>query len=278
MGVLSVALIQMRSCANENENFLALEQLVRDSAKQGAYYIQTPEMTGIVEKNPRKLLNAIGAQQNNAFFNKCSNLAKELGVWLHIGSNAVLAGDDKCFNRACLFSPMGEPVCIYDKIHMFDANLGAGNVWKESARYIGGNRSVVANIEACDIGLAICYDLRFPQLFRQQAKMGAKILTCPAAFTKPSGEAHWEILLRARAIENGAFMLAAAQGGVHEDGRETYGHSMVVDPWGKIVAQLEHNEPGLLVCDIDLEEVEEARRKIPVLENEKKFSLTNISK
>ena len=276
MGILTVALIQMRSCTNEADNFRTLDIMVRDAASQGAIYIQSPEMTGILEKNPRKLLDGINPQEGNVFFNNCSKLAKELGVWLHIGSNAVKAGNDKCFNRAAIFSPSGEQVCNYDKIHMFDVDLGTGNRWKESARYEAGFQSVVVDMDGVKFGAAICYDIRFPQIFRSQAKLGAKILTCPAAFTKPSGEAHWEILLRARAIENGSFMLAAAQGGVHEDGRETYGHSMIVDPWGGIVGELDHNEPGILVADIDLEKVDEARAKIPALYNGRKFSIVSV--
>lgn len=277
MGIITVALIQMRSDGVEADNFSTLEVFVRDAVRQGAYYVQTPEMTGIIEKNPRKLLDGINAQDGNAFFEKCAMLAKELGIWLHIGSNAVKADNDKCYNRAAMFSPKGEQVCNYDKIHMFDVDLGAGNRWKESARYEAGNQSIVVDVGGVQVGMAICYDVRFPQIFRSQAKLGAKILTCPAAFTKPSGEAHWEILLRARAIENGAFMLAAAQGGLHDDGRETYGHSMIVNPWGKIVAELDHNEPGILVADIDLGEVDEARAKIPALVNERKFSITSIT-
>lgn len=276
MGILTVALIQMRSCGDEVKNFIALEEMVRDAASQGAMYVQSPEMTGMIEKNPRKLLDGINAQEGNAFFAKCSKLAKELGIWLHIGSNAVKADNDKCYNRAAIFSPLGEQVCNYDKIHMFDVDLGAGNRWKESARYEAGYQSMVVDMDGVKIGTAICYDVRFPQIFRSQAKLGAKILTCPAAFTKPSGEAHWEILLRARAIENGAFMLAAAQGGVHEDGRETYGHSMIVDPWGAIVAELNHNEPGILVAEIDLAKVDDARAKIPALNNERKFSIASV--
>lgn len=276
MGILTVALIQMRSCGDEVKNFIALEEMVRDAASQGAMYVQSPEMTGMIEKNPRKLLDGINAQEGNAFFAKCSKLAKELGIWLHIGSNAVKADNDKCYNRAAIFSPLGEQVCNYDKIHMFDVDLGAGNRWKESARYEAGYQSMVVDMDGVKLGTAICYDVRFPQIFRSQAKLGAKILTCPAAFTKPSGEAHWEILLRARAIENGAFMLAAAQGGVHEDGRETYGHSMIVDPWGAIVAELNHNEPGILVAEIDLAKVDDARAKIPALNNERKFSIASV--
>lgn len=276
MGILTVALIQMRSCGDEARNFVALSSMVRDAASQGAMYVQSPEMTGMIEKNPRKLLDGINSQESNVFFDNCSKLAKELGIWLHIGSNAVKAENDKCYNRAAIFSPTGEQVCNYDKIHMFDVDLGVGNRWKESARYEAGNQTFVVDMDGVKLGTAICYDVRFPQLFRSQAKLGAKILTCPAAFTKTSGEAHWEILLRARAIENGAFMLASAQGGIHEDGRETYGHSMIVDPWGAIVAELDHNEPGILVAEIDLEKVDEARSKIPALNNERKFSIASI--
>lgn len=276
MGVVRVACVQMRSGINESQNFSDMEQMVREAASQGAFYIQTPEMSGILQKDGAALLNTISGMVDNHFVKLCSLLSRELGIWLHIGSTATKLDGGKVANRAFLFAPNGKQICFYDKIHMFDVDLGKGNRWKESSRYQAGNRSLVVDVAGFKLGLSICYDVRFPQIYRQQAKLGASVLTCPAAFTKPTGEAHWKTLLQARAIENGAFMIAAAQGGTHEDGRETYGHSMIVNPWGDVIGEIEHNEPGILVANIDIQEVADARAKIPNLVNEKKFSISYI--
>jgi len=176
-------------------------------------------------------------------------------------------------NRAFLFSPQGRLVATYDKIHMFDVDLDNGESWRESATYEPGTKAVVAALPFGRLGLAVCYDLRFPQLFNAEALAGADILTVPAAFTRQTGEAHWHALLRARAIENGAFVIAAAQGGRHEDGRETFGHSMIVDPWGRIVAEADHDSPGVVLADIDLGQVAAARSKIPNLSNARAFEV-----
>jgi predicted amidohydrolase len=254
-----------------------MERLVSRAADQGAIYVQTPEMTGILEKNPESLLNQIASQEEDPVFATAARLAEELGIWLHLGSTAILlpntAQTGKVANRGAIFSPDGVIASIYDKIHMFDVDVDPANSWRESNRYQAGSRAVIVTMDGVKTGMSICYDIRFPQLYRHQAKLGAAILTCPAAFTKPTGQAHWEILLRARAIENGAYMIAAAQGGIHEDGRGTHGHSMVVDPWGRIVGQLDHDREEVLVCDIDLSKVEEARHRIPNLVNEQKFSI-----
>jgi len=172
-----------------------------------------------------------------------------------------------------MFAPSGTRVAVYDKIHMFDVDLDHGESWRESAVYQPGSKAVDVRLPDAMVGLAICYDLRFPELFRREAQAGASILTAPAAFTRQTGEVHWHVLIRARAIENGAFMICAAQGGRHEDGRETYGHSLVVDPMGGIVAELDHDEPGVLVCDIDPQMSSAARERIPNLKNAMPFDL-----
>ena len=277
---LRIACIQMRSGTDPQANVQVMGELVDEAVSQGARYVQTPEMTGLLEKNPKRLLEVIEPQESDPAFLAAGELAKRHGIWFHLGSTAIrrpeTATDGRAANRGGVFSPEGRLVATYDKIHMFDVAVDEDNRWQESARYAPGERAVTVDAGFARIGLSICYDIRFPQLYRQLAKAGAGILTCPAAFTKPTGRAHWETLLRARAIENGAFMIAAAQGGSHEDGRETWGHSMVVGPWGEIVGRLDHDEPGVLVCDLDLCEVESARNRLPVLENERRFAMTKV--
>lgn len=281
MGMLRVACLQMCSGVDVAKNIEQMRELTHQAAKDGAIYVQSPEMSGLLQKNPKLLLETIVQEKDDPVFAACSALAREFGIWFHLGSTPVeleeTAETKKAANRSALFSPRGELIVTYDKIHMFDVALDEQNRWMESNRYQAGNRTFVVDLNGVKLGLSICYDVRFPQIFRQQAKLGAKILSCPSSFTKPTGEAHWEILLRARAIENGAFMIAAAQGGKHEDGRETYGHSMIVDPWGEIIAELEDDQPGVLVADIDLNLVDEARKRIPNLLNERKFSISDIS-
>ena len=277
---LRVACIQMRSGTDPDANVRFMSELVDEAVAQGARYVQTPEMTGLLEKNPKRLLEVIQFQDGDPAFRAAGELAKRHGIWFHLGSTAIRRAetetDGRAANRGAVFSPDGKLVATYDKIHMFDVAVDEKNRWQESARYAPGERAVMVDAGSAQIGLSICYDIRFPQLYRQLAKAGAGILTCPAAFTRPTGKAHWEALLRARAIENGAFMIAAAQGGSHEDGRETWGHSTVIGPWGEIVGKLDHDEPGVLVCDLDLSEVESSRSRLPVLENERRFAITKV--
>jgi deaminated glutathione amidase len=202
-----------------------------------------------------------------------SRLAAELKVVLHVGSLALDAGGGRIANRAFLFDPDGEVVARYDKIHLFDVDLPGGESWRESATYTPGGRAVVVDLAWCRLGVTICYDLRFPQLYRALAHAGAEVLTAPAAFTRQTGEAHWQVLQRARAIENGAFMVSAAQAGRHADGRETYGHSIIVAPWGEVLAEAGGEGPGVILAEIDLERAADARRRIPSLKNERPFAL-----
>ncbi|HRP79484.1 MAG TPA: carbon-nitrogen hydrolase family protein, partial [Aquamicrobium sp.] len=206
-----------------------------------------------------------------------AKLAAELGIVVHLGSTAIARADGKIANRAFVFGPDGGLLATYDKIHMFDVDLDNGESWRESAAYTPGDAAVVVDLDFARLGLGICYDVRFPQLFRAQALAGAQILTMPAAFTRQTGEAHWHVLQRARAIENGAFVISAAQGGRHEDGRETYGHSLIVDPWGRVVAEADHDEPGVVIADIDLAEVAQARARIPNLKNAREFRVVHAA-
>ena len=240
MKTLKAACIQMRSGTSVECNVEMLSGMVRQAAGDGARYIQTPEMSGLLQKNPKLLMETVRLQDEDPVFAACSGLAGELGIWLHLGSTAIrLPQTDntgKAANRAALFAPTGELKLTYDKIHMFDVSVDEQNQWRESNRFEAGNQAYVVEMDGIKTGISICYDMRFPQLYRHQARLGAQILTCPSSFTKPTGRAHWEIILRARAIENGAFMLAAAQGGTHEDGRETYGHSMMINPGERLLA------------------------------------------
>jgi predicted amidohydrolase len=199
-------------------------------------------------------------------------LARELKVWVLIGSALVARGSDKAANRAVLVSDRGEVITTYDKLHMFDVDLPNGDRYRESSLYEPGEDARIVDTPWGKLGLTICYDMRFPQLYRALAKAGAEIIAVPAAFTRPTGEAHWEVLLRARAIENGVFILAPAQGGTHEDGRTTWGHSIAVDPWGRILAAAGDDEPGVVMVDLDLDQVRTTRQAIPSLKNERDFT------
>ncbi|MER8442461.1 carbon-nitrogen hydrolase family protein [Mesorhizobium sp. M1066] len=273
MGVFKAAAIQMRSGESPERNAVDLERLVREAAGQGAAYIQTPEMTGALIRDRQARAASFTSEDKDIVVSTARKLAKELGVFLHIGSTAILRADGKLANRALLFGPDGAALATYDKIHMFDVDLDNGESWRESAAYEPGTEAVVTEIEGAKLGFAVCYDLRFPQLFRAEALAGADLLSVPAAFTRQTGEAHWHVLLRARAIENGAYVVAAAQGGLHEDGRETYGHSLIVDPWGRIIAEATHDEPAVIVAEIDPAQSLAARKKIPNLRNARDFAV-----
>ncbi len=273
MTTLRVAALQMRSTMDVAKNVAAFEELVRKAASDGADYVQSPEMTGALVRDRATLKSLITSQDDDAVAAKASALAQELGIHVHVGSTAIALDDGKVANRAFLFGPDGALIATYDKIHMFDVDLDNGESWRESNTYEPGRETVIADIGEARLGMSVCYDLRFPQLFRAQAQAGADILTVPAAFTRQTGEAHWHVLLRARAIENGAWLVAAAQGGKHEDGRETYGHSMVVAPWGEIVAEADHDEPGVVIADIDISKSAVARKRIPNLANARPFDV-----
>ncbi|MBB2972661.1 carbon-nitrogen hydrolase family protein [Mesorhizobium sp. RMAD-H1] len=273
MSTFRAAAIQMRSGTDPQANVAALEQLVDEAAAKGAAYVQTPEMTGAVQRNREGLAAVLRDEENDLVVRAASRLAAKHGIHLHIGSTAIAVEAGKIANRAFLFGPRGEKITSYDKIHMFDVDLDNGESWRESAVYAAGADTVIADLPFGRMGLAICYDVRFPQLFRAQAEAGASILTAPAAFTRQTGEAHWHVLQRARAIENGAFIISAAQGGLHEDGRETYGHSLIVSPWGKVLAEADHDEPAVIVADIDTAESAAARRKVPNLKNARPFGI-----
>ncbi len=277
MSQFRAALVQMRSARTVEPNIRDAEALIREAAGQGAVYIQTPENTNILEPDPAALFAAITDEAFDPTLKRLKALAEELKIWLHIGSLAIRETDTKAANRAFLISPDGEIVARYDKIHLFDVDLANGERFRESDRVRPGHEAVTYAAPFGVLGFSICYDMRFAHLYRALAKAGgAEILTAPAAFTKTTGEAHWHVLLRARAIENGAYMLAAAQGGTHETGRQTYGHSIAIDPWGRVIAEA-GIDPGVLVVDIDLDEVAKVRGRIPSLKHDRPFKAPDLA-
>lgn len=270
---MRVAAVQMRSGIDPDVNAADFAALVREAAEAGATYVQTPEMTGLIQRHREPFARTVRAEGDEPVLRAAAELAGELGIWLHVGSTPVSAGGDKAANRSVIFGPDGSRRASYDKIHMFDVDLDNGESWRESALYAPGDKMVCADLgETARLGLSICYDLRFPHLYRDMALAGVGIIAVPAAFTRQTGEAHWHVLLRARAIENGAFVVAAAQGGTHDDGRETYGHSLVIDPWGRIIAEKADTEPGFIIADIDLGAVDAARARIPNLKNARDYA------
>ncbi len=271
MPVFKAAAVQMRSGASVPANLDDAERLIREAAAAGADYVLTPEMTNILCRDRATLLAAVAPEVGNPELARFTALARDLGIFLHIGSMAVSLGPESVANRAYLIAPDGTILARYDKIHMFDVNLPGGESYRESALYRPGAEAVVADLPFARLGLSVCYDVRFPQLFQALASAGASVIAIPAAFTKTTGEAHWHVLLRARAIETGAFVVSAAQGGHHEDGRDTYGHSMIVDPWGRILAEA-GTEPGVIVAGIDPAESADARARIPALANRRDFT------
>jgi len=274
---MKIALVQMRSTRTLTDNVDAACVMIEEAAGAGAHYVQTPEMTSLIERDRTRMAEVVTADAVEDAIARLSALADRLNITVHIGSMAVPLADGRFANRAHLFGPDGALITTYDKIHMFDVDLANGESWRESAIYAPGDRCVVANLGQLRLGLGICYDLRFSPMFRAQAQAGADLLTAPAAFTRQTGKAHWHVLLRARAIETGSYVAAAAQGGTHEDGRETFGHSIVIDPWGQVIAEKADDEPGLLLADLDMSRVADARGKIPALEHDRAFSLDRVS-
>ena len=265
--VFTAACVQLCSGLDSAKNRSDAAALIEAAAAEGARFVATPEMTSLLDKKPRRLFDALPAREDVGLIKFFADLAERLCVHLLIGSMPVALSHQPrlAANRSFLFGPKGQVLARYDKIHMFDVTLPNGETWKESAIYRPGEKSVCVKTALATIGLSICYDIRFPALYRSLAQRGAEILTVPAAFTRKTGEDHWEILLRARAIENGAYIVAPAQGGAHEDGRETHGHSMIIDPWGEVIAQLDHDRPGYCLAPIDLEKVKTTRQQIPNL-------------
>jgi predicted amidohydrolase len=267
---IKVACVQLRSTDDVDENIAEASNLVRSAAKAGAHFIATPENTTLMAVDGGAKLEKTVAESDDKAVPAFSALAEELGIWLLVGSLAIKVSDKKTANRSYLFDPKGRIEVRYDKIHLFDVNLPSGETYRESNTVAPGAEAVVANLPWARLGLSVCYDLRFPHLYRTLAKAGAEILTVPSAFTETTGKAHWHVLLKARAIENGCFVVAPAQGGTHANGRKTYGHSMIVGPWGDILAE-GGVDPGVIAAELDLEEVAAARARLPSLHHDRPF-------
>ena len=259
-------LVQLRSGRSVGPNLDKAEALIRRAAKGGAVYVQTPENTGLMELKPELVVEAAETEGKNVALARLKALARELGIWLHVGSLAVKLDKVLVANRSYLIDPEGRIAARYDKLHMFDVDLPGGESYRESQYFKPGDKAMLADLPFGRLGLSICYDLRFPALYRALASAGAEIIAVPSAFTKQTGEAHWNVLMRARAIENGCYVMAAAQGGMHENGRSTYGHSLVVSPWGEVLAE-GGEDPCVIFADIDLAASAEARARIPALKH-----------
>jgi predicted amidohydrolase len=267
-----VGLVQMCAGRTVDRNIAAATELIRAAARGGAQYVQTPEMTNILELDRERLLAAIKPEADDPGVTQFRFLARELGIWLHVGSLALVGERGRPVNRSLLISPEGRIDARYDKIHMFDVDLPGGESYRESANYEPGREAVVAALPWGQLGMTICYDLRFPHLHRALAKAGARFLAVPAAFTKPTGLAHWHTLLRARAIENQCYVFAAGQGGCHENGRETFGHSLVISPWGEVLAEADV-QPAVTFADVELQRLEDVRRQVPSLRHDRPFDV-----
>ncbi len=268
----TVGLVQMRSGLTPAANLDTAIKLIGEAKSAGADYVQTPEMTNIMDIRRERLFATMVPEEEDVFLVRLRELARALGIWLHIGSLAVKVSPERAANRSFLIDPAGEIVARYDKIHMFDVDLANGESYRESRNFRPGESAIAADLPWGRLGLTICYDLLFPSLYRALAEAGASFIAIPAAFTQQTGEAHWHVLIRARAIENGCYVFAAAQGGMHENGRATFGHSLIVDPWGRIVAE-GGTEPAVVIAKVDPAEVAAARGRIPSLQHGRRFEI-----
>lgn len=265
---MKIALHQMRSAIDSSVNMTAMKQGIADAAKQGAQFYFAPEMSAMLDSDRDRAKQHIMPEADDGVLRALMDAAKQYGIWVHLGSIAVQSEMEKgkYANRSIIINSDGEICGRYDKMHLFDVDLDSGESWRESSAYAPGKNPVLVDTPIGQMGLSVCYDLRFPELYARLSREGASVFTVPAAFTGPTGKAHWHILLRARAIENAAFVIAAAQWGTHEDGRKTYGHSLVIDPWGDILLDMGEGE-DIAIVELDLDRLDEVRRQIPVLQN-----------
>jgi predicted amidohydrolase len=265
------ACVQSTATPDVHADIRVLTDFIREAATRGARFIATPEYCAGLDTKGGKMFPVAFTEAEHPVLPAMQGLAKELKVWLLIGSIGVRAPDGKIFNRSFMLSPSGTITARYDKIHLFDIDLGEGRTYHESATIEAGTSAVIAPCVDGTIGLSICYDIRFPHLYRAYAQAGAEMLAAPAAFTKITGAAHWHVLQRARAIENGAYVISPGQCGTLAGGAECFGHSLIVDPWGRVLAD-GGTEPGVVTAEIDLETVAETRRRIPSLTHDRTFS------
>ena len=269
----NIAVAQMRSGIDPVANAASLFEYIAEAASKNADIIFTPEMSGLLDRDRARAAQHIVLEEDDLVLARTREAASQHDIWVALGSLAIQSPtSDKWLNRSFLISPTGEIMARYDKIHLFDVDLDSGESWRESSAYEAGDKAILAPVGQVLLGLSICYDVRFANLYTALTDAGANILAVPAAFTVPTGKAHWETLLRARAIEAGAFVVAAAQSGKHEDGRETYGHSLIVDPWGRVLLDME-DHIGVAICEIDLAAVNEVRGRVPAVANRRGFVL-----
>ncbi|MCK8456381.1 carbon-nitrogen hydrolase family protein [Sphingomonas faeni] len=261
-----IGVLQMTSGIDPAVNAATLVDAIRTAGREGAAMLFTPEMSGLIDRDRARGARSIVAEDEDPVLAAVRTAAADAGIWVHLGSLAVRRPDGKYANRGFVIDAAGAIRARYDKLHLFDVDLPTGESWRESAAYVGGEMAVVVDTPAGMLGPSICYDLRFADLYRALSDAGATILSVPAAFTQPTGSAHWQVLLRARAIEAGAYVVAAAQTGVHADGRSTYGHSLVVDPWGEVILDLGETA-GLGFAEIDPARIDAVRSRIPVLKH-----------
>jgi deaminated glutathione amidase len=271
-----IALFQSTTGIDPAANARLLTEAVEQATAGGAEMLFTPEMSGLLDRDSSRAAKVLRPQDEDSVLAACREAARRYHIWLHIGSLAVLVDDGKVANRGFIIDREGEVRATYDKLHLFDVDLPTGESWRESNVYSAGKGVVLVNgTPVGKIGLTICYDLRFPGLFARLAESDADVIAVPAAFTVPTGQAHWHVLLRARAIEAGLFVVAAAQVGRHEDGRATYGHSLVIDPWGDVLLDM-GDEPGVGFADIDLKRISDVRSRIPALNHRRPIPDTVI--
>jgi len=268
----TVGLVQLNAGRELGPNIAAASALIREARARGADFILTPENTGMIEPKRPLLLEKAELEAEHRTLDRFRALAAELGAWLLVGSLAVKLDPESCVNRSFLIDPKGRVARQYSKIHMFDVDLAGGESYRESATFRPGTAAALADLPWGRLGMTVCYDLRFPALYRSLAQAGAEFLTVPAAFTRPTGQAHWHLLLRARAIETGAFVFAPAQCGDHAEGRKTFGHSLVISPWGEILAEGSGDRPEVILAEIDPAKVAEARAMIPALQHDRPFA------
>ena len=265
------ACVQLTSDRDPDKTFPTAAVLVREAAARGASLVMTPEVTPMLEPRGRLVLEKARPEADDEWLPRYCSLARETGVWLLLGSMAVRIDAECCANRSLLIDAGGAIVARYDKIHMFDVDLEGGESYRESRRYRPGTEAVLANTPWGRVGMTVCYDMRFPSLYRDLAQAGADYLTVPSAFARPTGSAHWHVLLRARAIETGCFVFAPAQCGEHAQGRKTYGHSLIVDPWGEVLAD-GGEEPGVVMAEIDPGRIHKVRRMVPSLGHDRPYT------
>lgn len=270
-GPFTVACVQMTSGRDVAPNVATASALVKEARAKGADFVLLPEIVNMLEPKRALLLEKARPESDDVALAAFRALARETGIWLLAGSLAIKVADDKVANRSFLLDDKGEIAARYDKIHMFDVDLGDGERYQESRTYRAGDRAVAADTPWGRLGMTVCYDMRFPHLYRTLAKAGAHFFSVPSAFTRPTGRAHWHVLLRARAIENGCFLFAPAQCGEHAEGRKTYGHALIVDPWGEVLAEA-GEAPGVILATVDPARIAEARGRVPSLRADRDYS------